>query len=87
MADKKTYAVYIRTRRNGRSVLVREQYNIVDFGDGVTYIEGIASPELRLAAGCCTADQTTEEYFDDIKIYDTPPPFVTRMGTEAIRRS
>lgn len=76
--------MYIRTRKDGKSVLLREQYNIVEFGpDPVdTYIEGVAMPGLRACLDS-TADApagSQREIVDDIRVYDTPP-YNNRIGS------
>ena len=81
MSEKRTYAVFLRTRRNQRSVLVREQYNVVQYGtdpNGMTFIEGLRNDALRSRTAAAVADAGAEIY-DDIRVYDAPP-FNSRFG-------
>lgn len=85
IAKKRTYAVYIRSRVDGRDVLLREAYNVVEYDPSdpnrKTYIEGLPMPGLRLAEGGSTKDiRTAVEVVDDIRVYDAPP-FNTRLGS------
>lgn len=85
MANKRTYIVFIRTRRNGHDALLREKYNLVQYGTedgaggvrGMTFIEGLPAQGLRVVR---TSDIRDREVFDGIRIYDAPP-FKTRIGS------
>lgn len=76
MANKRTYAVYIRSRRDGRDVLLREPYNVIEYMDGdaarQTFIEGVSSPGMDLITGRGT-QVMPEEVYEGIRVYDSPP--------------
>jgi hypothetical protein len=82
MAEKKTFAVFLKTRRNQRDVLVRERYNIVQYGtdsNALTFIEGLPAPEVRQVANGVEGP-AREEVYDEIRVYDGVPGFLTRFG-------
>ncbi len=67
--------VLVRSRRDGRTVLLREPYNIIEYAgepERTTYIEGLASPNMDLVTGRSTKVMP-EEAYDDIRVYDGPP--------------
>jgi hypothetical protein len=69
--------VFLRSRRNNEDVLLREQYNVVDYG-GETYIEGLSDPGLRLIEGG-PSGSIQPEVIHGIRVYDRPP-FNSRIG-------
>jgi hypothetical protein len=82
MDEKKTMAVFIRSRRNGRDVLIRDRYNIVQYGtgdDAKTYVEGLPMREIRQVQDGNEAPRT-EEIYDEILVCDSAP-YTTRFGT------
>lgn len=85
MAEKKTFMVFLRSRRNGRDVLLREPYNVVQYGE-VTLIEGLRNDTLRhLPAGRSAAGAVPEGgamIYDGVRVYDSPPFMPNfRMGS------
>lgn len=67
--------MFIRSTRNGRPVLLREPYNVVEYvedADRNTYLEGLRDPSLDLVTGRGTAI-AAEDVYDDIRVYDSPP--------------
>lgn len=76
--------MFIRARRNGRTVLIREPYNIVEFDTSDpnrdTYLEGIADPTLDLVTGRGT-NLNAELALDDIRVFDKPPYEYSRIGS------
>lgn len=73
--------MFIRSRRNQRDVLIRERYNVVQYGtdaNAQTFVEGLPEPEVRQAADG-TVGSKYEQVYDEVRIYDYPP-FTTRFG-------
>jgi hypothetical protein len=75
---KRTTAVFVREKRDGRVAYRREQYNIVSYNndtvaDPPTYVEGLPDPALRPGI-------RHEEVYDDVLIYDAPPYPKTSIG-------
>jgi len=67
--------VFIRSVREGRRVLLREPYNVVEYDtdpNRQVYVEGLADPGLDLITGRSTK-VGAEEVYDDIRVYDSPP--------------
>lgn len=74
---RKTAAVYLKQTSDGKTVFVREQYNIVslDFGDGSdieTYLEPICGRPL--------SPSESREVYDEVREYDSPPFPLSRVG-------
>lgn len=72
MAEKKTFMVFIRSRRYGRDVLLREPYNVVAYGD-ITLIEGLRNDALRGMGRVATGTLDPASIYDGIRVYDDPP--------------
>lgn len=86
MANKKVWPVYVLVPRDGKKVYLREQYNVVQFGNdpnALSFIEGLPMPSLRMAVEGFSGKEL-EDFTDDIKVYDDPP-FNTRLGHRMIR--
>lgn len=71
--------MFYRARREGRTVLVREPYNVVEW-DGETFIEGTPNQALDLVTGRGTK-LNAEEMYEDVRIFDYPPYPNSRIGS------
>jgi len=76
--------VFIKARREGRTVYIREPYNIVEYDTSDpnrgTFLEGIADPTLDLITGRGTK-LNAELLLDEIRVYDHPPYEYSRIGS------
>lgn len=82
MSEKKTIAVFLRTRRNQADALIREQYNIVSYGnDPATYIEGLDMSLIRQLDSNVEVPVKKLDVYDEFRVYDAPPFAWARLGT------
>lgn len=79
-AGKRTTAVFIKTKRDGRDVFYREQYNIVTYNtdrdtSAQSYIEGVAQDAIGTI-------YSAQEMYDDILVCECPPWPGCRIGQQ-----
>lgn len=76
--------MYLRSRRDGRDVLLREPYNVVTYDSSdpslMAYVEGVPDPGLDLITGRAKVRVDPADIYDGIRVYDKPP-FLTRFGS------
>lgn len=74
---RKVVAIFVKQTSEGKTVFIREQYNIVslNYGDGTdiqTFIEPICGRPL--------SPLETKEVYDEVRQYDSPPYPLSRIG-------
>lgn len=79
-AGKWTTAVFVKTRRDGKDVYYREQYNIVTYNtdrdsNAVSYMEGVAQDGVG-------TPYSAQEMYNDILICEAPPWPGCRIGQQ-----
>lgn len=74
--------MFIKTKRDGRTVFYREQYNLVTYNtttntNAVSYLEGIAQDPVGIPNVI-----STQEMYDDIMVCECPPWPGCRIGQQ-----
>ncbi len=86
MKNKRTWMVFLRSTREGRKVLIRQRFNIVQYGtdpNAETFIEGLHDPVMRLLADPTSDIKDVEIFEEKIKIFDQLPSYGRHLGGAA----